>query len=339
MSKKILISDPTLRDGSHAISHQLTAKQIAVYTAAAEAAGVPIVEVGHGNGLGASSLQVGESLLSDIEMLEVARKNLVNSRLGIFVLPGFATINKDLKMALKVGVDVVRVVSHCTEADITERHISYVRERGKEVYGNFMMTHMASKEVLIEECRKMESYGAEGVILMDSAGAYLPKDVTKKIGALVANLKIPVGFHAHNNLGLAIANSIAAVEAGATIVDGTARGFGAGAGNAQLEILVAVLERMGYSTGIDLYKILDAVDIAEKELINVIPYPKSISIVSGLAGVFSGFAKHVERIAKEYDVDPRDVFFQLGRKKAVAGQEDLIIEVATQLAKRKEEEE
>ena len=339
MSKKLLISDPTLRDGSHAISHQLTAKQIAVYTAAAEAAGVPIVEVGHGNGLGASSLQVGESLLSDIEMLEVARKNLVNSKLGIFVLPGFATINKDLKMALKAGVDVVRVVSHCTEADITERHISYVREKGKEVYGNLMMTHMASKEVLIEECRKMESYGAEGVILMDSAGAYLPKDVTEKIGALVANLKIPVGFHAHNNLGLAIANSIAAVEVGATIVDGTARGFGAGAGNAQLEILVAVLKRMGYSTGIDLYKILDAVDIAEKELINVIPYPRSISIVSGLSGVFSGFAKHVERIAKEYNVDPRDVFFELGRKKAVAGQEDLIIEVATQLAKGKKEEE
>lgn len=338
MSNKILISDPTLRDGSHAVRHQLTAKQIAAYAAAAETAGVPIVEVGHGNGLGASSLQVGESLLSDIEMFEAARKNLVNSKLGIFVLPGFATINKDLKMALEIGVDVVRVVSHCTEADITERHISYVRERGKEVYGGLMMTHMVSKEVLIEECRKMESYGAEGVILMDSAGAYLPKDATKKIGTLVRHLKIPVGFHAHNNLGMAVANSIAAVEAGATIVDGTARGFGAGAGNAQLEILVAILERMGYSTGIDLYKILDAVDIAEKELINVIPSPKSISIVSGLAGVFSGFAKHVERIGKKYNVDPRDVFFELGRKKAVAGQEDLIIEVATQLAKRKEEE-
>jgi 4-hydroxy 2-oxovalerate aldolase len=332
MSKKILISDPTLRDGSHAVRHQLSAHQIAVYSIAAEKAGIPIVEVGHGNGLGASSLQVGESLLSDIEMLEIARKNLVNSKLGVFVLPGFATINKDLKKAIEIGVDVVRVVSHCTEADITERHISYTRQRGKEVYGALMMTHMASKEVLIEECLKMESYGAEGVILMDSAGAYFPKDVTQKIGSLVKNLKIPIGFHAHNNLGLAIANSLAAVEAGAAIVDGTARGFGAGAGNAQLEVLVAILEKMGYSTGINLYKILDAAEIAEKELMDVIPGTKSISIISGLAGVFSGFAKHVERIAKEYGVDPRDVFFELGRRKVVAGQEDLIIEVATELS-------
>lgn len=335
MPKKILISDPTLRDGQHAIRHQLNEHQIAVYSAAADRAGIPIVEVGHGNGLGASSLQVGESLLSDIQMLEIARKNLINSKLGIFVLRGFATINKDLKEALDVGVDVVRLVSHCTEADITARHISYVRERGKEVYGALMMTHMASKEVLVEECLKMESYGAEGVVLMDSAGAYLPNDVTEKISALVTNLKIPVGFHAHNNLGMAIANSIAAVESGATILDGTVRGFGAGAGNAQLEILVAILEKMGYSTGIDLYKILDAADIAEKELIRTIPSPKSVSIVSGLAGVFSGFAKHVERIANEYDIDPRDIFFELGRRKAVAGQEDLIIEVAIELSRSK----
>ena len=288
---KILISDPTLRDGSHAISHQLNSHQIAAYAAAAEAAGVPIVEVGHGNGLGASSLQLGESLISDMEMLKAAREKLVNSKLGIFVIPGFATINKDLSKAIEAGVDVVRVVAHCTEADITERHISYARQRGKEVYGVLMMSHMAPKEILIEECLKMELYGAEGVILMDSAGAYLPKDVSEKISALVSNLTIPVGFHAHNNLGMAIANSIAAAEAGATILDGTARGFGAGAGNAQLEVLVAILEKMGYSTGIDLYKILDLSDIAEKDLIDVLPSIKSTNIVSGLAGVFSGFLK------------------------------------------------
>lgn len=337
MLKKILISDPTLRDGSHAVRHQISVQQIAIYATAAEAAGIPIVEVGHGNGLGASSLQIGESLVSDEEMLKAARGKLVNSKLGIFVLPGFATINKDLKKALEMGVDVVRIVSHCTEADITERHISFVRERGREVYGALMMTHMVSKEILIEECLKMESYGAEGVVLMDSAGAYLPQEVAEKIKALVGSLKIPVGFHAHNNLGLAIANSLAAVEAGATILDGTARGFGAGAGNAQLEVLVAILGKMGYSTGIDLYKMLDAADIVEKDLMEVIPSSKSISIISGLAGVFSGFAKHVERIAKEYGVDPRDIFFELGRRNAVAGQEDLIIEVATNLAKQAKE--
>jgi 4-hydroxy 2-oxovalerate aldolase len=334
---KILISDPTLRDGSHAISHQLNSHQIAAYAAAAEAAGVPIVEVGHGNGLGASSLQLGESLISDMEMLKAAREKLVNSKLGIFVIPGFATINKDLSKAIELGVDVVRVVAHCTEADITERHISYARQRGKEVYGVLMMSHMVPKEILIEECLKMELYGAEGVILMDSAGAYLPKEVSEKISALVNNLTIPVGFHAHNNLGMAIANSIAAAEAGATILDGTARGFGAGAGNAQLEVLVAILEKMGYSTGIDLYKILDLSDIAEKDLIDVLPSIKSTNIVSGLAGVFSGFLKPVHRIAQKYGVDPRDVFFELGRRKVVAGQEDIIIEVAMELSQSQEE--
>ncbi|MEG3973339.1 4-hydroxy-2-oxovalerate aldolase [Microcoleus sp. herbarium8] len=328
----VLISDPTLRDGNHAVRHQLNARQVALYAAAADAAGVPIVEVGHGNGLGASSLQVGESLIGDREILEVARENLVNSKLSIHVIPGFATINKDLKTAIEIGVDLVRVASHCTEADITQRHIGYARDKGKEVYGVLMMSHMASKELLAEEALKMESYGAEALVIMDSAGAYLPSDVTERIAELVKSLTIPVGFHGHNNLGMAIANSVAAVQAGATILDGTARGFGAGSGNTQLEVLVAVLEKMGFSTGIDLYKMLDAADIAEKELMPVIPSIKSLSVVSGLSGVFSGFAKHVERISKEYGVNAKDVFFELGRRKVVAGQEDLIIEVAMKLA-------
>jgi len=333
---KILISDSTLRDGSHAVGHQLNSNQVAVYTAAAEVAGIPIVEVGHGNGLGASSLQLGESLISDNEMLISARKHLTNSKLGVLVIPGFATINKDLSSAIEAGVDVVRVASHCTEADITERHITYARQKGKEVYGVLMMSHMAPKETLVDEALKMELYGAEGVILMDSAGAYLPSDVTEKVSALVNKLRFPIGFHAHNNLGMAVANSIAAVEAGATILDGTVRGFGAGAGNAQLEVLVAVLEKMGYSTGIDLYKILDAADIAEKEMIKVIPSIRSESIVSGLSGVFSGFLKPVNRIAQKYGVDPRDIFFELGRRQVVAGQEDLIIEVAQELSHRRD---
>jgi len=328
----ILISDPTLRDGNHAVRHQLNKSQIAGYAKAADAAGIPIVEVGHGNGLGASSLQVGEGLLDDRTILKVARENLTHSKLGLHVMPGFATINKDIKAAIEIGVDVFRVASHCTEADITQRHIGYIREKGREVYGVLMMSHMASKEILAEEAMKMESYGAEGIVIMDSAGAYLPGDVTERIAHLVSALTIPIGFHAHNNLGMAIANSIAAARAGTSILDGTARGFGAGAGNTQLEVLVAVLEKMGFSTGIDLYKILDAAEVAEKELMKTIPSIKSISVVSGLAGVFSGFAKHVERIAGEYGVDPRDVFFELGRRKVVAGQEDLIIEVAMELA-------
>ena len=333
---RILISDPTLRDGNHAVTHKLTAEQIATYARAADAAQIPIVEVGHGNGLGASSLQVGLAALDDSEMLQAARPKLHHSKLGVHVIPGFATIKKDITAAIDLGVDVFRVASHCTEANTTKQHIEYIRSRGKEVYGVLMMSHMASKKTLREECQQMESYGACGVVIMDSAGAYTPDDVLERIEELTAHVNIPVGFHAHNNLGLAIANSIAAARAGATILDGTARGFGAGAGNAQLEVLVAVLEKLGFTTGIDLYKILDASDIAQEVLMPYAPTIKPMSIVSGLAGVFSGFNKHVERISREYCVDPRDVLFELGKHKPVAGQEDLIIQVALQLARQSE---
>jgi 4-hydroxy 2-oxovalerate aldolase len=266
-------------------------------------------------------------------MLAMARENLRTSKLGIFMIPGFGTINKDLRPALDLGADVVRIGTHCTEADTTQRHIGFARERGKEVYGVLMMSHMAPPDVLLQECRKMESYGAEGVILMDSAGASLPSEVTEKVKMLVDHLAIAVGFHAHNNLGLAVANSIAAVQAGAVILDGTACGFGAGAGNTPLEVLVAVLERNGFSTGIDLYKMLDAADLVRSKLAETMPAISSSSLVSGLAGVFSGFSRHVERVAREYKVDFRDIFFELGRRKAVAGQEDMIVEIADQLAK------
>ncbi|BDG07169.1 4-hydroxy-2-oxovalerate aldolase [Anaeromyxobacter paludicola] len=330
----ILISDPSLRDGNHAVSHQLTAAQVAAYCAAADQAGIPIVEVGHGNGVGASSLQLGESACPDAEMLRVAREHLKRAKLGIHVIPGFATIERDLVPAIDAGVDLVRVASHCTEADITERHIGYARQRGRAVYGVLMMSHMAPVPVLVEEARKMQSYGAEALVFMDSSGHYLPEDVTERVEALRAGLSIPVGFHGHNNLGMAVANSIAAVRAGATILDGCARGFGAGAGNTQLEVLVAVLHRLGFETGIDLYKLLDAADLAEKQLMKVVPTISSTSIVSGLSGVFSAFSKPVDRAAKQFGVDPRDVFFELGRRRVVAGQEDLIIEVASDLARK-----
>ena len=331
MPRQILITDSTLRDGNHAVAHQLSASKIALYAESANKAGVPIVEVGHGNGLGASSMQVGIALEDDVTMLETARKHLTKSKLGIHVIPGFATIERDLRRALDIGVDVVRVASHCTEADITQRHLGFVREKGKEAYGVLMMSHMASASVLVEEAQKMETYGAEGIIIMDSAGAYLPIDVEKKITELVNNLKVPVGFHAHNNLGMAIANSLVALDAGAKMLDGTAKGFGAGAGNAPIEVLIAVLERTGYLTGIDLYGILDTTDLAEREVMPIVPIIKSESIVSGLCGVFSGFAKHVTRISKEYQVDPRDVYRELGKRKVVGGQEDIIIEVIMDL--------
>lgn len=331
---QILISDPTLRDGNHAVAHQLGAEQIRRYAAAANAARVPIVEVGHGNGLGASSLQVGEALLSDADMLAIAREQLTDVKLGAFAIPGFATMRRDLDAAIDAGADVFRVGAHCTEADLTQRHITYLRERGREVYGVLMMCHMASPQRLCDEARKMAAYGAQGVVVMDSAGAFLTDDLRDRIARLVDATGIAVGFHGHDNLALAVANSVAAVEAGATIVDGTARGFGAGAGNTPLEVLVAVLDRLGHDTGIDLYQVLDAADLAEAELVERLPRTDAVSIVSGLAGVFSGYKGPVRRIAQEFGLDPRDIFFALGERGVIAGQEDVILEVATALAER-----
>lgn len=331
----VLLSDPSLRDGNHAIGHQLRVDQVVEYCRLADRARIPIIEVGHGNGIGASSLQLGKSAASDLELLGAARKALKHGRLGVHVIPGFATIERDLQPAVEIGVDVFRIASHCTEADITERFLTYVRKCGRTAYGVLMMSHMATPEILLEEARKMEAYGAETIIIMDSAGAYLPDDVRRRIGALTNGLQVPVGFHGHNNLGMAVANSIAAVEVGASVLDACARGFGAGAGNTQLEVLVAVLHKLGYETGVDLYGVLDLGDFTEKELIPRVPTISSTSIVSGLAGVFSGFLKPVQRIAAEFDVDPRDIFFDLGKRGVVAGQEDLIIESAQKLSATK----
>jgi 4-hydroxy 2-oxovalerate aldolase len=324
----LVIQDSTLRDGNHAIKHQLKLSDVKSYCIAAEKAGVPIIEVGHGNGLGASSLQVGFSLVSDASLLETARNNLTNSRLAVHMIPGFSTIKKNLQPAIDLGVDLVRVGCHCTEADTTKRYIEYLSEKEIDSVGSLMMSHTVNKHILLQEALKMQSYGATGISLYDSAGSYLPKDVEEKISYLSNNLQIEVGFHAHNNLGMGVANSLIAYQSGAKIIDGSILGFGAGCGNAQLEVIVAVFEKMGISTGIDLYGILDCADIAKELFIKEIPSIKPTGIVSGLSGVFSGFVKHVERISEQYDVDPRDIFFELGRRKVVAGQEDLIIEVA-----------
>jgi len=331
----ITVCDATLRDGSHAYSHQITLEQVKAYATAAELAGYAYLEVGHGNGLGASSLQVGESLVPEGEMLRTAKQCLQNTKLSVHVIPGFATIKNEIMNALDAGVDLFRIGCHCTEADITQRHISHVRGAGREVWGVLMMSHMASAEVLLGEAKKMQSYGAQGIVLMDSAGTYFPKDVTEKIGLLASSLEVPVGFHAHQNLGLAISNSLAALEAGARIIDGTAKGFGAGAGNAPLELLAAVLKQQGYQTSIDLFKSLDAAEVVAHLFAGSLPESNGITIVSGLAGVFSGFSKPVQRAAKQMGVDPREVFLELGKRKVVGGQEDLIVEVASEIAARK----
>lgn len=335
MKSPIIFFDSTLRDGSHAVGHQLTAANIQEYCRQIDAAGIYTVIVGHGNGLGASSLQVGLSALPDGQMLKTARKELKNTRLGAFLIPGFGTIKDDLEPALDNGVDLFCVAIHCTEADVTRQHIEYLRKKDKETYGILMMYHMAPKERLLEEALKMQEYGAQGVILMDSAGASTPEMVSGTISHLAQNLQIKLGFHAHNNLGLAIANSLIAIQNGCLIIDGTLRGFGAGAGNCQLEVLAGLLSKMGISTGLDLYKMMDTSDNLVSRMMARPQEISSVSLISGIAGVFSGFASHVKKAAERFGVDPRDIFMELGRRKMVAGQEDFIVDVAMYLASKK----
>jgi len=333
--KKIIFFDSTLRDGSHAIKHQLTLENIRDYCRQIDSGGLYTVIVGHGNGLGASTMQVGLSAFSDLEMLTVARRELKKTRLGVFLIPGFGTIKDDLAPAIDAGIDLVCVASHCTEADVTRQHIEYVRHRHKEAYGILMMQHMTSKERLAEEALKMQKYGALGVILMDSAGASLPESVSERVKYLVAKLKVKVGFHAHDNLGMAVANSYIAAQAGATIIDGTLRGFGAGAGNCALEVLAGVLSKADINSGLNLYKLMDVSDDIVTKIMKKPQEITSISLVSGLYGVFSGFAPHVKKAAERFNVDPRDIFMELGRRKMVAGQEDFIVDVALELANKK----
>lgn len=331
----MVIHDPTLRDGQHSVRHQLGAAQLRGYAEAADAAGIPVVEVGHGQGLGGSSLQNGLAAVSDDVMLSTVREALAHSKMAVFMLPGWGT-SEDLRKAVAHGADVVRIGVHCTEATLAERHIGILREMGTQAHCVLMMSHMASPQQLAEQAAQVVGYGAQGVGIMDSAGYFMPEQVGERIGAIVGAVDVPVIFHGHNNLGTAVANSVAAAAAGAGIIDGCARGFGAGAGNTQLEVLVPVLERAGFKTGINLYGLLDAAEFAAREFVPNPPYPDSFSVVSGLAGVAATFKPHVLAHAIPAGVDPRDVFFELGRRQAVAGQEDMIVDVVAELAARKQ---
>ena len=329
---KIRFFDATLRDGSHAIKHQLTKETISDYCDAMDNAGMYVIVVGHGNGLGASSLQVGLSRLSDEEMLTTARLHLNHTKLGAYMIPGFGTIRDNLIPAIDIGVDLFKIGCHCTEADTTRQHIEFLRSKDKEVYGVLMNYHMTSTERIIEEAKKMQSYGAQGVILMDSAGASTPEMVKKTISSLVDSLYILVGFHPHNNMGLAVANGYIAIKEGASIVDGTIRGFGAGAGNVQLEALSALLSKEGYELNQRLYDMMDASENIVRKAMTEDRALTDVSIVSGMSGVFSSFKTQVLAVAKEYHVDPRDIFVELGKLKVVGGQEDMIVAVADRLA-------
>ena len=332
--KNIIISDPSLRDGNHCVKHSISLESVARYCKFADGANIPIVEVGHGNGLGASSLLIGQMPHSDSQMLKVARDNLKTSKLGVHVIPGIATIQRNIEPAIDIGVDIFRVASHVTEANITRPHIEYIRKKGKTVYGVLMMSALADTKTLVSEAKKMEEYGAETFLIMDSTGTYLPRDIEDRIKSLKDNLSIDIGFHGHNNLGLAIANSLIAVQHGANIIDACIRGFGAGAGNTQLESLIPVLEQYGYNTNINFKQVIMEADNVMNYLIKTAPVISPINILTGLNKLFSAFEKPIIKASKLYGIEYSSLIFELGNRKLVAGQEDLILEIAQNLKKK-----
>lgn len=331
--KQIRIIDVTLRDGMHAISHQLSAHEMGKIAQKLDESGIGMIEIGHGDGIGGSSLQYGLAKSLDREYFEAVSTVLKNCKMDVLLIPGIGTI-EDLKVAMEYGAHTVRVATHVTEADVSEQHIMFAKKNGLEAIGFLMMSHMASVEKVVEQAKLMENYGADTVYVTDSAGAMVPNDVKMRISAVKEAINIPVGFHAHNNLGLAVGNTIAAIEAGATVVDGSVRGLGAGAGNTQLEALVAVLNKMGYDTGIDLYKLMD---IGQNVIDPIMRRPQIISndaLAIGYAGAYGSFLLHARRAAEKFGVDSRDILLELGRLKTVGGQEDLIIDVAIELSKK-----
>lgn len=312
--------DLTLRDGSHAISHKLTIETIENHCKFAEKAGIQVVEVGHGNGVGASSIIIGESLVSDFEMILAARQHLRKTKISVHIIPGMATIKRDIDPIIDM-VDIFRVASHCTEATITKTHIEYLASKGKVVYGVLMMSALCSPTVLVEEALKMKSYGASAVIIMDSSGSFFPDDVTERINALTV-LNIPIGFHGHNNMHLAVANSLAAIHAGASIIDVTVNGFGAGAGNTPLEIMEAV-----FPTNLD-------IEFVHKYA-NEFPYDhpkiKLVNILTAKYKLFSGFEKCILSMCEKYNISLVRLVEEISSHNLVAGQDDIIRVIAARM--------
>ncbi|TDF92552.1 4-hydroxy-2-oxovalerate aldolase [Paenibacillus piri] len=331
-TEPIQITEVCLRDGSHAVAHQFTVEQVRAVTRALDEAGMHYIEVSHGDGLGGSTLQYGRSLVDEMKLIEAAVEQCSQSRIAVLLIPGIGTVH-ELKQAHSLGAKLVRVATHVTEADVSAQHIHFARELGMEALGFLMMAHSAPIDVLVEQAKLMESYGAQAVYVTDSAGTLLPEEVRARVRALRSSLSCEIGFHAHNNLSLAMANTLVAIEEGATRIDGSVRCLGAGAGNTQTEALIAVLQRMDMHLGIDLYKLMDLAEEVVAPIMHRVPEINKGSLSMGYAGVYSSFLLHAERAGKRFGIDPRDILMELGRRKAVGGQEDMILDVAASLHK------
>ena len=335
-NKKVILHDMSLRDGMHARRHQISLTEMLSVAKGLDAAGVPLIEVTHGDGLGGASLNYGFPAHTDEEYLSTVIPPMTQAKVSALLLPGIGTTDH-LRMAHELGVSTIRVATHCTEADVSGQHIGLSRELGLDTVGFLMMAHMITPEQLLAQAKLMESYGANCIYCTDSAGYMLPDDVTARIEMLRHELKpdTEIGFHGHHNLGMSIGNSLAAIAAGANRIDGSVAGLGAGAGNTPLEVFVAVLERMSVIHGVDLYRIMD---VAEDLVIPMMEQPIRIdrdALTLGYAGVYSSFLLFAQRAEKKYGVSARDILVELGRRGTVGGQEDMIDDTAMTMARER----